>query len=463
MVDMSKLYSLLFSGTGAAFAHSPTMVLVSHYFKKRLSLANSLAVAGSSLGSFILPTLIRYFIDLYSLRGALLLLGAIMLHICISASLQRPTSWFLKYRGTKYKPKQNCLRAECRSLYEGEKLMDSSTNATSVCKSYEIVNHQSDVIDELQEFHLEMVPANSITAKNTRSVEADIPSSNQGSKDDEPFNSKTKEREGHNHVVIKAKRETNVSDPAVASIKMTKDDSIEGIVYNSPLQHTHKDKLRVRVYASTCNIRCASAQNIASDQKYCDSHQSCHNTHVREGKRNTFLTRWQQTKQVLTDLFPFDFSIMSDYVFLVWLVGNTCCSLGIVGQFLIIPVYAEEIGISSTTAAYLVSVVGITDLVVRFLLGFLVDFLPLRKIHVYGLCTSVCGLSAFILPFIGTYDGLLAHCIMLGISDAGFSAMLPVVTVELMGLDKLSSAFGVLMMFVGMTNTVGPLTIGKLI
>ena len=381
-----------------------------------------------------------------------------MLHICVSASLQRPTSWFLKYRGTKYKPKENCHQTECKPLYEGEKLMENGTNATSVCESQEIVNHHSDDIDELQESHIEMLPANSITAKDNKSVEANIASLNQSSIDDEAFNTKTKEKEGHNHVLIKDKRETNVCDPAGASISKIKDDSMEGI--DSPLTQAHKDRLKERVYASTCDIMCASAQNIPSDDKYCDSH---HDSHIKERKRNACLTCWQQTKQVLTDLFPFDFSIMSDYVFLVWLVGNTCCSLGINGQFLIIPVYAEELGISSSTAAYLVSVVGITDLVVRFLLGFLVDFLPLRKIHVYGFCTSVNGLSALILPFIGTYEGLLAHCIMLGIFGAGFSAMLAVVTVELMGLDKLSSAFGVLMMFVGLTITVGPVTIGKFI
>lgn len=60
------------------------------YFNKRRALANGICVSGTAAGSFVFPILIEYLIQKFGFHSTLLLLGAGMLHVCVSASLYRP-------------------------------------------------------------------------------------------------------------------------------------------------------------------------------------------------------------------------------------------------------------------------------------------------------------------------------------------------------------------------------------
>lgn len=60
------------------------------YFTKRRALANGICVSGTAAGSFVFPILIEYLIAKFGFHGTLLLLGAGMLHVCVSATLYRP-------------------------------------------------------------------------------------------------------------------------------------------------------------------------------------------------------------------------------------------------------------------------------------------------------------------------------------------------------------------------------------
>lgn len=64
--------------------------MVGRYFDKRRSLANGLSVAGSGVGSFLIPPILHFLIDQYSIKGCILVLGAFSFHLCIAGMLYRP-------------------------------------------------------------------------------------------------------------------------------------------------------------------------------------------------------------------------------------------------------------------------------------------------------------------------------------------------------------------------------------
>lgn len=64
--------------------------MVGMYFEKRRPLANALSSAGECIFTFILTPLFQLLIDSYSWRGALLILGALQLHLCVCGMLLRP-------------------------------------------------------------------------------------------------------------------------------------------------------------------------------------------------------------------------------------------------------------------------------------------------------------------------------------------------------------------------------------
>ena len=98
MEVLNKLVNLIcfFSGIGYGLTFTPSMVVVTIYFKDKRAMATGIAVTGSSVGQFVIPQMIRALIDHYSLRGALLVFAALNLHVVVAGALFRPFSFYGK-------------------------------------------------------------------------------------------------------------------------------------------------------------------------------------------------------------------------------------------------------------------------------------------------------------------------------------------------------------------------------
>ncbi|XP_078000929.1 monocarboxylate transporter 12-like [Glandiceps talaboti] len=90
----TSIYILYFSlgilvGVSNGLMFSPSVAFIGQYFKRRHALANGLGFAGVGIGIIVLPPLFQKFIDLYGWRGALLVLAAMELNVCVSAAIYR--------------------------------------------------------------------------------------------------------------------------------------------------------------------------------------------------------------------------------------------------------------------------------------------------------------------------------------------------------------------------------------
>ena len=82
----------VFSGLGIGLSTTPGVILASRYFERNRAIANALCISGAAAGSSTMPFLIQYLLQTYGFRGAVLIMGACMLHIGVSAALFRPIS-----------------------------------------------------------------------------------------------------------------------------------------------------------------------------------------------------------------------------------------------------------------------------------------------------------------------------------------------------------------------------------
>ena len=71
---------------------------VGQYFKARRALAVGIALSGIGVGNFLLPPLFRLLLDTYGLQGALLIMAAIALNVCVAGALLRPVSTYSKMK-----------------------------------------------------------------------------------------------------------------------------------------------------------------------------------------------------------------------------------------------------------------------------------------------------------------------------------------------------------------------------
>lgn len=81
-----------FLGIGFGIAYIPSVVVVCHYFERKRPIAMALACTGLGVGTFIVPPLVRFLVNYYHWRNAMLILAGITLNMLVCASLFRPTS-----------------------------------------------------------------------------------------------------------------------------------------------------------------------------------------------------------------------------------------------------------------------------------------------------------------------------------------------------------------------------------
>lgn len=82
-------YGVLFA-CGCSFAYQPSLVILGHYFKKRLGLVNGIVTAGSSLFTVTLPFLLRVLIDSVDLFNTLRVLCVLMFILFLAGFTYKP-------------------------------------------------------------------------------------------------------------------------------------------------------------------------------------------------------------------------------------------------------------------------------------------------------------------------------------------------------------------------------------
>ncbi|XP_056006169.1 monocarboxylate transporter 12-like isoform X5 [Ostrea edulis] len=76
------------------FSYGPALVILGRYFDKKRGIASSLGNTGVSFGSLVFPPIIRALLNHYGLRGTLVVVGGIHLHLCVAGALMRPIEFY---------------------------------------------------------------------------------------------------------------------------------------------------------------------------------------------------------------------------------------------------------------------------------------------------------------------------------------------------------------------------------
>ena len=97
-----------------ALSFSSVVVIMGFYFKEKRGLASGLIMASGSLGGLLMAPGLRYLLDTFSVKGALLIMSAVASHIIVCGLLLRPPTFYDKIR------KKSSRRDACSPLDEEE-------------------------------------------------------------------------------------------------------------------------------------------------------------------------------------------------------------------------------------------------------------------------------------------------------------------------------------------------------
>jgi MCP family monocarboxylic acid transporter-like MFS transporter 14 len=99
---------------------------------------------------------------------------------------------------------------------------------------------------------------------------------------------------------------------------------------------------------------------------------------------------------------------------------------------------------------------GISNTIGRVFAGWLSDFSWVDSLLVTNFAILFSGLSTIILPFCTNYASFVTIALLFGFCVAAYISLTSIVLVDLLGLDNLTSAFGLLVLFRGVSSMVGP-------
>ena len=82
-------YGIVFA-CGCSFAYQPSLVILGHYFKKRLGLVNGIVTAGSSIFTITLPFLLSGLLEKVGLQNTMRVLSIFMFILMLASFTYKP-------------------------------------------------------------------------------------------------------------------------------------------------------------------------------------------------------------------------------------------------------------------------------------------------------------------------------------------------------------------------------------
>ncbi|XP_065343615.1 monocarboxylate transporter 12-B [Cloeon dipterum] len=432
--SVAVLYLTIGLGTGFGFGliYLPAIVSVTCYFERLRSLATGIAVCGSGLGTFIYAPLIRYLIATLEWKMALLIVAISVLGCVFFGALFRP----LEKINSPARQAEDGVAAELKPLNDIQNSNEPSNWRHSVCNG--------DIPKEG-----EWGNGNGLLAPPTKanSCSAHDILNRQQSNDFKPM--------GHVNRFLRSETERmTMSHPALLNPPprtpaprhrgpMDRPD----VFYRGSLVNIPFTKSASKLPGSNNDLGKNIPMIIAEPP-----------TPVREAQPVVAVESAENRCCGMSDTMKemLDFSVLKNPVFILFTVSNFCTSVGFNIPYVYIKPQANSMGIEDTKASMLLAVIGIANTVGRIILGYLSDKPWVNRLQVYNWCLTICGISTMASVLCYDFTTLVLYTCVWGFTIGAYVGLTSVILVDLLGLEMLTNAFGVLLLFQGIASLLGP-------
>ncbi|XP_033325059.1 monocarboxylate transporter 5 [Megalopta genalis] len=151
-----------------------------------------------------------------------------------------------------------------------------------------------------------------------------------------------------------------------------------------------------------------------------------------------------------------DISILKDPVFILFTFSNFCTSIGFNVPYVYVLPQAEEQGITKKDASYLLAIIGIANTMGRIVLGYISDKPWVNRLLIYNLCLTICGLATILSTECTSFVTFAIYTSIFGFTSGAYVGLTSVLLIDLLGLERLTNAFGLLLLFQGFASLLGP-------
>ena len=432
----------------------PTITIVGQVFDKHRAVAFGIASSGCGIGKFLCPVLLNTWELLYGWRGAVLLVGGLVLNICTCAML-----YIRSPRSTRQ--------------------VQRPGNVTEVSK----VEGQS----FLQRGQLTCVP-----------IMDDIKEVGIG--DLHESIDELKCEEGSNNVHYKGPLATENLGPCVNVRAYNKVFHCEKNFPATSLSSLNLKEFRKELALegdmagmaalSTSSLFLETLDNFTCSLEVIPRINTCHvmSGKIDDGANLPTLSRDNPEDKLPEKIFKeglqapsvcsipavvdnsvdvdtsrrssFNFFLFRNIRFVLLCLNNLLFAIGYAVTHIHLPAFAVHAGIPQSRSGLLLSAIGISSIVGKIGLGVICQHRRLSPVGVYTVSFMLSALVTFLVPACKTFTQFALYATFYGFISGSFGSVLPALVVSMFDLGLMPSAYGFLMVFEALGFLLGPCIAG---
>merc|ERR1711970_1679931 len=149
-------------------------------------------------------------------------------------------------------------------------------------------------------------------------------------------------------------------------------------------------------------------------------------------------------------------TVLKNIPFLFVMLGNLPAVMGLYITYMFLPGITQQRGMSEEQSALLISLIGFFNTGGRIISGAVTDHPRVDALFVTTLALFFGALCPALMTFCYSFWSFCIACILFGVSLSAWPAVTSSMLVELLGLELLTSAFGVLTCLRGLSAFLGP-------
>ncbi|VDM92411.1 unnamed protein product, partial [Onchocerca ochengi] len=390
-------------GIGFGLMYCPAIVIVTMYFEKKRSMATGIAVCGAGVGTVLFAPICQELIK-FSWRTAFAVYAVIVLMCSLCGATFRPLKFVAVEDKTEKKkaPKGNEKNGFVEMVHRHSDEENAPLSTTLLSSS------QQNIAAKEENGKIER----------SESLKRDIP----------------------------GRRSRTISES-------TGFINVKDVFYTGSLSELPQDEHR----------RSLASLNISDDKL--KSLEEIVINQEKEEKINKTREIWR-TVEKMTDI-----SLLANPVFLIYAISNLLTSIAFNSPLVFLPPHATNVGLTSSQTANVISAFGFMNTIGRILVGIISDRkLPCKygkntarnRLWIYISSLSICGLLTAGVFFCDSYITLATYSGLFGLMLSSYVCLTSVLLVDLIGIEKLTNAFGLILLFQGIGTIVGPPISGQI-
>ncbi|VDM61796.1 unnamed protein product [Angiostrongylus costaricensis] len=495
-VASPNIYTFMFiygvlGGVGFGMIYLPAIVVVGYYFESKRAIATGIAVAGSGVGTMVMPFLTEFCISRVGWKYTVWIMAVMVLMCALFAILYRP----LEAPSFTQKDQELIpLRTALRKMSEGEEeyvgeireqsahgdpVMARLRSALSECENEDDTSPSTPVRPPLSpvfENAISKSRAGSThqahTGATTRSrkltLTSDMTSTNDLKASRATLTGPQLNRISARSFAQSLSRLSNKGDASTLSVAMSGVDPREftrplyrqDIFYGGSIRNLKEFKqegsnmqsFRGSVLSIPRSVIGQAASNLSQGGASTPTQE--HDEILDDFYDNGFC-RWIPLAIRSAFFEMIDLELLRDSVMLLLCVSNLLGMMGFYIPFVFLKDLARTHGIESNASRYLVPIIGVTNTIGRVFFGWLADRGYVSALTINNFSLIACGLLTLAAPLLPSLSLQLTYAALFGFIISAYVCLTSIVLSDLLGLEKLTNSFGILVVARGIASLAG--------